>query len=410
MVAQPEQLRVRQIMTRNPATVGPDEPLVRVARLMKERRIGSVIIVEDDRVVGIVTERDIVYRAVERCEQWRSLTARDVMTSPVCTVTPHDTWAVVAEQMDLLQVRHLPVVEHGRLVGIVTARDLLHHRTQVLESAVRQRTRELEQRNVELTKRDQLMDYYLRMASRIQRQLLPNELPELPNISFATWYEPKDRVSGDFYDVRQMTGRHIGLLVCDASGHGIPAAFVSVMAQTVFRTCRPGSMSPAEVLSQLNEHLRTILEEERFITGCYGVFDITSARLRFAKAGHPPPLWYRADQRRVVPLDARGMLLGVSDKVDFEEVEITLEPGDRLVYYTDGLLETWSESGELLGLGRLRRWLAECGDGPAEQMVTCLREQVNRFRGRRPFEDDVTVLVLAYDGSHPESDGGSDGR
>ncbi len=398
MVSQADQLRVRQIMSRDPATVGPDEPLVRVARLMRDRRIGSVIVVEDGQVVGIITERDLVYRAVERCEEWRALAARDVMTSPVCTVSPHDTWAVVAEQMDLLQIRHLPVVDNGRLVGIVTARDLLHHRAQVLESAVRQRTRELEQRNAELTKRDQLMDYYLRMASRIQRQLLPAELPALPNLSFATWYEPKDRVSGDFYDIRQMTGRHIGLLVCDASGHGIPAAFVSVMAQTVFRTCRPGSMSPAEVLAQLNQHLRTILEEERFITGCYGVFDISTGRLRFAKAGHPPPLWYRAARREAEPLDARGMLLGVSDSVDFEEVEVELEPGDRLVYYTDGLLETWSESGELVGLGRLRRWLSECGNGPAEQVVSCLQGQVNRFRGRRPFEDDVTMLVLAYEG------------
>lgn len=399
-----EKLKVADIMTREVATVAPDDSLETVVRTMKERDVGSVVVVDADRkVVGIVTERDLVRRAGGRCAEWHRIPVAEIMSSPVNTVTPDDSWASVALKMDRLRVRHLPVTEGDRLVGIITFRELLRHRAAFLEAAVRDRTRELEARNAELTARERMMDYYLRIASRIQRQLLPRESPRDPRLKIAVWYEPVDRVSGDFYDYRWVTPDCIGVIICDASGHGIPAAFVSVIAQTVFRTGGTDSRSPAFVLGEINRHLRGILEQERFVTGCYGLLNLSTGRLRFAKAGHPPPLWYRATERQAVPLDAQGMLLGISEAATFEEVTVELASGDRLFLYTDGLLETWNEQGEILGMGRLRQWVSELGHLPPEEMLERIKERVNTFRGHRPFSDDLTVVVLGYERSGPRN-------
>lgn len=399
-MSETEKLKVADIMTRTVASVAPDATLRTVVQTMKERNVGSVVVVDSrQHVLGIITERDLVRRAGERCGEWDRIRARDIMSTPVNTVGPHDSWAHVAAEMDRLGVRHLPVADHsGKLVGIITSRDLLRHRAKFLEAAVRDRTLELEARNAELTARERMIDYYLRMASRIQRQLLPGDFPWDPRVRFAVWYEPVERVSGDFYDLRWVTPDCVGIIVCDASGHGLPAAFVSVIAQTVFRTKRTSSRSPAEILGEINRYLRAILEQERFVTGCYGLLNLTTGRFLFAKAGHPPPLWYRAASHDAVPLDAKGMLLGISEDADFEEVAIQLSPGDRLVLYTDGLLETWSESGELLGLGRLREWVTELGHLAPDRMLDQLKERVDTFRGHRPFSDDLTVVVAGFEG------------
>jgi sigma-B regulation protein RsbU (phosphoserine phosphatase) len=393
-----DRLKVQDIMVPDPVTVGPDEPVQRVARLMSQHNVGSVVVVDSQgKVVGIVTDRDMARRALNRCAEWHTLKVRDIMSSPVHTVRPTDSWLAAAERMDVLHVRHLPVVENRRLVGIISARDLLQHRARFLEAAVRDRTAELEARHAELLSRNRLLDYYLRMASRIQHQLLPARLPSFEEVRLSVWYEPKERVSGDFYDLRPVDQERLSIMICDASGHGLPAAFVSVIAQAVFRTCDPATMSPAEVLEELNRYLRGMLEQERFVTACYAVLHVRSGQLRYAKAGHPPPLWYRAAHRHVATLDARGMLLGVAESASFEEVSVQLQPGDRVVFYTDGLLETWSERGELLGMGRLRRWVATYGSGSPDEILAGLKKEAEAFRGHRPWEDDITVLALAYD-------------
>ncbi len=394
-----EKLKVADIMTRDVVTTSPEEPLRTAVERMKDRQVGSLVVVDRGTVVGIMTERDLVQRAAERCREWDRIRVGEIMSSPVTTVRPYDPWTLVALRMDELGIRHVPVTtDEGELVGIVTARDLLHHRAVFLEAAVRDRTAELEARNAELIARERLIDYHLRLASRIQRQLLPREFPRDPRVRLADWYQPVDRVSGDFYDIRRVSPDCVGVIICDASGHGIPAAMVSVIAQTVFRTARDTSCCPAELLHDINNHLRAILEQERFVTACYGKLDLATGTWEFAKAGHPPPLLYRARDKVCVSLDAKGMLLGVSDKATFEEVEVQLAPGDRLIMYTDGLVDTWNDQGELLGLARVRQWVAELGALPPDLLLERLQQRVHAFRGHRPFSDDLTVVVIGYEG------------
>jgi phosphoserine phosphatase RsbU/P len=294
-------------------------------------------------------------------------------------------------------VRHLPVVEKGRLAGMLSVRDLMEHRNRHLEALVRQRTAELEQKNTALEERERLMQFHLEVAGRIQRQLLPGGLPELPSLAFALAYHPLDRVSGDYYDFATLSSGRLGILLADASGHGVPAAFVSVMAKTAFHAYAQGIESPADVLRTMNHQLADLMEAEHFITMFYGVLDRPSLRLSYALAGHPRPLWYRPGRNQVEALDADGPVIGMLPDARFEERSIQLTPGDVVLFYTDGVIECRNEEQEQFGRARLEAFLSLHGKAPGAGIVGLLDAELARFRGTQPFRDDVTCIGLAVE-------------
>src|SRR5262245_36637860 len=290
--AEPVQPAVRDIMASDLATTSTGTLVKDAAALMSRRNIGAIVVCEAGRVVGILTERDLL-RAAASGYHPDDIAVSELMTPSPLTIAADATFTVAADLMMQRGVRHLPVVEKGRPVGMVSVRDLMEHRSRYLEWLVQQRTAELEEKHAALEERDRLMQFHLDLAGRIQRQLLPASPPELPAFSFALAYHPLEHVSGDYYDFAMLASGRLGILVADASGHGVPAAFVSVMAKTAFQAYAHGIESPAAVLATMNHRLANLMEAERFITMFYGVLERESLRLRYALAGHPPPLWYQ---------------------------------------------------------------------------------------------------------------------
>src|SRR5262249_7129981 len=144
------------------------------------------------------------------------------------TIGPDAGWEEAAALMERLHVRHLPVVEGGQAVGIVTARQLIAHRTEHLNRLVEDRTRELQRLTEELLERDRQTQRHLRTAGRLlNRLLLPGAPPRRPELSWAVHFRPLDPLGGDYYDFAEPDGRHLGVLIADASGHSIPAAMVA---------------------------------------------------------------------------------------------------------------------------------------------------------------------------------------
>src|SRR5262249_3510973 len=156
----------------------------------------AVIVCRDGVIVGILTERDLL-RAAGRGYRPDQVAVGELMTARPLTLAADATWTAAADLMMQRGVRHLPVVEAGRPVGMVAVRDLMEHRSRYLEWLVHERTAELEEKNAALEARDRVMQYHLDIAGRIQRQLLPAGPPELPALAFALAYHPLDRVSGD---------------------------------------------------------------------------------------------------------------------------------------------------------------------------------------------------------------------
>lgn len=397
-------ITVRQVMNPDPARVPPDKPVQEALRLMNARRIGTVLVVEGgDRLLGIFTERDLIRRVLTTDESWRAAPVGDWMTRDPYTIGPDVGWDEAAGLLERLKVRHLPVVEGGRVVGLISSRLLIAHREEYFGRVIEERTTELRGAYEQLLARDAEMHYNLRAAGRLQnRVLLPQAPPDWPDLRWSIHFAPLDHLGGDYYDFAAPTPDHLGFLIADASGHSIPAALVAILARFGFAQSAGTTPHPGDVLSAMNRRLQD-LTEERFVTAFYGVLDRRTGVFRYSSAGHPPPLHFEAKTGRVRDLLAQGFMLGIMPDEVYVEREVALEPGDKLLFYTDGLIEARNEIGELFGTHRLTECLTEHGREPSAELLSHVLTCQRGFSGHTPLTDDVTAAVVEVVPSEPEA-------
>jgi sigma-B regulation protein RsbU (phosphoserine phosphatase) len=231
--------------------------------------------------------------------------------------------------MGRLRVRHLPVLENGRVVGIVSSRMLMAYREEYLNRQIGDRTAELRRANDQLLARDAEVMHNLRAAGRLQTRLfLPSAPPDWPETKWAVRYTPFDHLGGDYYDFALPGPDHLGVLIADACGHSISAAMVAIMARFAFAEGSRTATEPGDVLDVMNRRLEE-LTDEQFVTACYAVLDRRTRRLRYANAGHPYPLLFEAKTGAVRPLAASGFLLGVMPGEVYAPREVELAPGGQ---------------------------------------------------------------------------------
>jgi sigma-B regulation protein RsbU (phosphoserine phosphatase) len=235
----------------------------------------------------------------------------------------------------------------------------------------------------------------LDIARRIQASLLPQELPRQEGIAVASRYLPMAAVGGDFYDVLPIDDGRTGLLIADVSGHGVPAALLASMVKLAVATHAPRVVRPAGVLHELNRALCGKLTSS-FVTSVYALIDARRRTLVYANGGHPPVLVWRHADRRVHSLDSHGMMLGFFDAAGYEEHESPLEPGDRIVMYTDGIIEATDRAGSFYERERLERFMADHAELRAEEFASRLLDDLASWSGRsdQRFDDDVTLVVV----------------
>src|SRR5215208_6558316 len=202
----------------------------------------------------------------------------------------------------------------------------------------------------------------LKVARRIQQASLPKEVPELEGWQISPLYRPAKEVGGDFYDFHLLPDGRLGVVVGDATGKGVPAALVMSTTCGMLQLAAQalGSSSPGEVLSQASETLFARIPQSIFVTCFYAILEPESATLSYANAGHDPPYLRRSDGD-VEELRARGMPLGLMPGMCYEEGEIYLAEGNRVLFYSDGLVEAHNPKGEMFGFPRLRALVAEHG-------------------------------------------------
>jgi serine phosphatase RsbU (regulator of sigma subunit) len=232
----------------------------------------------------------------------------------------------------------------------------------------------------------------LRVARRIQQASLPKEVPTLEDWEITPHYQPAREVGGDFYDFLALPNRHLGLVVGDATGKGVPAALVMAAARSMLRALAQSSDSPGEVLVRVNDVLCPDIPSGMFVTCFYGILDPESGRLSYANAGHNLPC-SRRHHGQADELRARGMPLGIMPRMDYEEKETTLETGVSTLFYSDGLVEAHDPQGEMFGFPRLRALVAEHGED--RSLGDFLMEELYSFVGEGwEQEDDITLLTL----------------
>jgi serine phosphatase RsbU (regulator of sigma subunit) len=295
--------------------------------------------------------------------------------------------------MERQRVRHLPVVEGGRVIGIISGRMLLGRRTEYLNRQVEERTRELKRANDELMARDADLRYHLRAAGRLQtRLLLPKAPPDWPELRWGLHYMPLDHLGGDYYDVACPDPDHLGFLIADASGHSIAAGMVAIMSRIAFAEVAGSTTSPGVVLTEMNRRLQG-LADERFVTAFYAVLNRRTRVMTYANAGHPYPLRRVGATGRVEPISAPGFMLGIMPDEQYRERTLQLEAGDRVCFYTDGLIEARNEIGETFGTDRLLRCVNHHGACPAPALAEHILHCQRLFQGAFPPTDDLTLVV-----------------
>ena len=250
----------------------------------------------------------------------------------------------------------------------------------------------LEQERIERERVEQ----ELRVARRIQQASLPKEVPELEGWEIAPHYQPAREVGGDFYDFFELEDGRVGVVVGDATGKGVPAALVVTATYSMLRAVAQvlGSFSPREVLAQVNEALLARIPHNMFVTCFYAILEPNSGSLKYANAGHDLPyLWHGGGDAE--ELRARGMPLGLMPGMSYEEKEITLQRGESVLFYSDGLVEAHDPKGEMFGFPRLRALVAEHGAEEERSLGDLLMKELYSFVGEGwEQEDDITLLTL----------------
>jgi phosphoserine phosphatase RsbU/P len=389
------ELTVRQVMQPEPLFVPPDCPIREAMRLMSRNRVGAVLVVRgEDKLVGIFTERDLLKRVLTAIPGWRDYPVSDWMTADPYTISPNVGWDEAVGMMTKFRVRHLPVIENNKLLGIISSRALMNRRTEFLDQRVEERTRELKSLNEQFLAKDAETTYNLRAAAQLQNKLfLPHAPPDWPELDWGVHFAPLDQLGGDYYDFATPDPDHLGILIADASGHSIPATMVAIMARVAFASVANKTLKPGEVLGTLNHQLQG-LAGERFVTAFYGILNRKTRVFRYASAGHPPPLLLRGETREVRPLSAQGFLLGVMPDEIYLEKTLEVRPGDQLCLYTDGIIEARNCLGEMFGTERLIDCLTSHTHSRASALVDHVLSALRGFCDGYPYTDDVTLLTV----------------
>jgi serine phosphatase RsbU (regulator of sigma subunit) len=247
----------------------------------------------------------------------------------------------------------------------------------------------LEQERIERERVEQ----ELRVARRIQQASLPKEVPTLECWQISPFYQPAREVGGDFYDFFELDDGRLGIVVGNATGKGVPAALVMASARSMLRAVAQASnYSPGEVLRRANDALVADIPANIFVTCFYAILDPKSASLSYANAGHDLPyVSHRGGDAQ--ELRARGMPLGLMPGMSYEENEVVLEPGESVLFYSDGLVEAHDPKGEMFGFPRLRALVTEHGEEGS--LGEFLLEELYSFVGEGwEQEDDITLLTL----------------
>ena len=247
-------------------------------------------------------------------------------------------------------------------------------------------------RAIEDARRLAVIDGELSVARQIQSSILPQAMPRVAGLTLAARYRPMSAVAGDFYDFVEIDQQQLGVLVADVSGHGVPAALIASMVKVALAAQRERADQPAAVLAGLNETLWDRLGGQ-YVTAAYLFIDTRSALMRYAAAGHPQMVHVTHGGQDVREIEKNGLALGFMRDVQDKELELQLEAGDRLLLYTDGLIEAENASEDFFGLARVKIALTAGAALAPGAAADALLDTMDAWSGR-PAADDLTIVLV----------------
>ncbi|MCF0196895.1 MAG: SpoIIE family protein phosphatase [Bacteroidaceae bacterium] len=238
----------------------------------------------------------------------------------------------------------------------------------------------------------------LEAAKSIQQAIVPHVFPPFSDMTdrvdiFAHMQPAKD-VGGDFYDLFKIDNDHVGFVMADVSGKGIPAAIFMAVSRTILRTKGISSLNAAEVVEQSNDMISYDSVNNMFVTVFYGIINVTTGDVQYVNAGHNPPYILHADGSISTVERTGGMALGLMEGIPFKCKTFTMSPGDMLICYTDGVTEAFNEAYEEYGEERFEKLLPSIVGKSAEETCEAIKESVHEYAGEAPQSDDITMMAI----------------
>ncbi|MBO9542781.1 SpoIIE family protein phosphatase [bacterium] len=257
-------------------------------------------------------------------------------------------------------------------------------------------------------KESERMTQELATARKIQQAMLPAEAPSDEAVNIDFYLETSTEVGGDYFDFLPLDKNQLALVIGDVTGHGVPAALLMAVIKSCLHTQVLTDFRVTNVMSIANNILHQSSFERRFMTFFYSLLDTETGRLTYANAGHPYPFHYRSEHRTVEMLEMASYPLGVRPTLKVKEQEVTMEPGDVLVFYSDGIIEAQNGQGEEFGFERMEQLILDHGhlsaEGLKEKLLTTWRRYV--YDGTQPLDyqaikadradDDITIVVVKF--------------
>lgn len=242
-----------------------------------------------------------------------------------------------------------------------------------------------------------MLDHELAIAEEIQYNLLPKRIPPLAGYDLGAYYRPSHEVGGDYYDFIEIDKDHLGVLVADVSGKGIPGSMVMTEARALVRCEALRTLSPAETLIKVNRFLHADLKRGMFVSLFYGVLDVPKGTLNLTSAGHNPMVLWRASSSTLHLVNPGGLALGIDKGPLFEKVikeqKLQLFKGDRFVLYTDGAVEMMNADSQPFGQERFYMTIKSIVDRSSNEFISLLVKAIEEYQGEAPQHDDVTLVT-----------------
>jgi serine phosphatase RsbU (regulator of sigma subunit) len=234
----------------------------------------------------------------------------------------------------------------------------------------------------------------LQVAADIQLSILPDVLPDTEEFSFGAKILPARQVGGDFYDVFQLYGDRIGVVIGDVADKGIPSALFMARAHALIMAEADIAITASEVMRLVNNHITRLQKSTQFVTVLYGILDLKTRVFSYARAGHEPPLILHADGSVERMPHSSGMALGLWDPITLDEKEVTLASGDTLLMYTDGMTDCRDPLGEAFGIERIKSLLSELPKLNAQPVCDRMLETLLGYQNGAKQDDDVTLVAI----------------
>jgi phosphoserine phosphatase RsbU/P len=247
-----------------------------------------------------------------------------------------------------------------------------------------------------------ILEHDLQIAREVQQQLFPTEVPEVPGLKLCGVCRPARGVSGDYYDFLPIGRNRLGIVLGDVSGKGIPAALIMSAVQSIIRTrvyadstsegrLDSARLSTADFFGQLNQQMYENTPEEKYATCFYALYDAGARRIVYTNAGHPAPVLFR--NGAIIKLDVGGTPLGLISPMTYREAEVTIEPGDMLVVFSDGITESENSFEEQFGEDRLIEAIQRTRDYSPESLVNEIYRSIEDWTGSKVPQDDMTLII-----------------